>query len=195
MHRFVAVLALVGLAGLPGCSPGPRPSFKADAPDEATSTTPPRGATATTAAATGAAAGTGPTPGAPAATTTGPASATTTTGGPVTTTTTAKPTTTTRPTKTISVTSKPEGDGTTITVRGAGCAGSDYAAGLEVRPPSGKTFVGDGGPTLPDGTWQLQQHFGPSMAAGTYTFAASCFISKTGGIVFKYVSATYTLRR
>jgi hypothetical protein len=89
------------------------------------------------------------------------------------------------------VTAKPEGDATTITIRGDGCAGPDHAAGLEVRQPSGKTFVGDGGATAPDGTWQLQQHFGHSMAAGNYTFNASCFIAQTGGVVFRYVPATF----
>jgi hypothetical protein len=191
MNRFLPTLALVGLAGLTGCSHGPRPSFKADAPGAA-GTTLPQGATATTGTGTGMGTGTANTTAAgPSVTTAASAPPTPMTGGSATSA-TAPPTATTRPvTRTISITGKPEGDVTTITIRGAGCAGSDYAALIEVRPPSGKTFVGDGGATAPDGSWQLQQHFGHSMAPGTYTFNASCFISKTGGVVFKYVPATF----
>ena len=117
---------------------------------------------------------------------------TTTTSRPATTTTTRPATTTTtKPAaRTITVTTTPEGDNTKVVLKGDGCQGPDYAAGLAIRDGSGQEIDGDGGLAQPDGTWQLSESFGHYRPAGTYTFAVSCIVTN-GPAVFAYAPASF----
>jgi hypothetical protein len=75
-------------------------------------------------------------------------------------------------------------------VRGDGCQGPEYGVGLAIRDPSGQEIDGDGGLAQPDGTWQLEEHFGHYRAAGTYTFEAGCNVTN-GPSVFSYAPAPF----
>jgi hypothetical protein len=91
----------------------------------------------------------------------------------------------------FTVTGTPGQPFTDVVARGAGCAGPDYAAVLELRDPSGQAFDGTGGLALPDGTWELHKGFGANRPAGTYSFHARCVVTN-GPDVFTYAPQTFT---
>jgi len=185
------VSALVALAALSGCGGTPTSTTVASAGDGAVTTGSPETVTTTGSPSST----TTTTPVAPASpdTTTPPPKepVTTTTVRPTTTTARPATTTTTRPAaRTITVTSAPGPYATTVTVRGDQCAGANYGVSLSMRDPSGQEIPGDGGATLADGTWQLQESFNQSQPPGDYTLAASC-ITATGAVVFAYAPSIF----
>ena len=95
--------------------------------------------------------------------------------------------------RTITISTIPRESYTVITVSGSGCAGGSYAVSLEIRDSSGEPVDGDGAATTPDGSWELEQHWGAEKPAGRYSFHAKCIHSPEEGgqtTVFAYEPAT-----
>lgn len=136
----------------------------------------------------------------PPSTTTSVAPRTTTTAAPVPTTTTARPTTVaTAPSgsRTFSITPTAGPNNTNVIASGTGCVGEGAGAGIYVHDPSGRSFSGDGGSAMPDGTWRLPFTFHAgapgSYPLGQYTVKAVCLVGAT--VLFEYTPVTFTLTR
>lgn len=109
------------------------------------------------------------------------------------------PTTTPAPqptSRTITTSTTPRGSYTEIVVTGGGCAGERYGVNLEMRDSTGEPIDGDGAATTPNGSWQLEQHWGAEKPAGRYSFHAKCIHSPEEGgqtTVFEYKPAVVCL--
>lgn len=100
-------------------------------------------------------------------------------------------------TRTFSVTPNSGPNNASVIASGTGCVGEGAGAGIYLHDPSGRSFSGDGGSAMPDGTWRLPFSFHAgapgSYPLGQYTVKAVCLVGST--VLFEYTPVTFTLTR
>jgi len=96
----------------------------------------------------------------------------------------------TPPMAAMSPTSGPAG--TQVRIHGDGCVGDQMGFALTLKDPSGQGFDGDGGSTMPDGTWSIDIPMSPTLTPGRYTVNPECR-STISGRIFEYSPLAFTV--